>query len=126
MLLLIMGRSDGGRVVGILANKLTMIAACAVALAATHADAQSVSKVTGAVGSITGGAAGAATGSAAGAGPANNYPNGQTGLPGSSTSGGNLPGALEFKTRDRVIQFRGSAGVGDDRGNVKAGLGIPF
>ena len=114
-----------GRVMGILANKLTMIAVCAVALAATHADAQSVSKVTGAVGSITGGAAGAATGSA-GAGLAGNAPNGQTGLPGNSAAGGNLPGALEFKSRDRVIQFRGSAGVGDDRGNVKAGLGIPF
>jgi hypothetical protein len=37
-----------------------------------------------------------------------------------------LPGAIDFNAAGRNMQLRGSAGVGDDRGNVKAGLGIPF
>jgi hypothetical protein len=43
-----------------------------------------------------------------------------------SAVGGYLPGALGIKAGDRVIELRGAASVGDDRGNFKAALGIPF
>jgi hypothetical protein len=43
-----------------------------------------------------------------------------------SAVGGHLPGALGIKAGDRVIELRGAASVGDDRGNFKAALGIPF
>jgi hypothetical protein len=69
------------------------------------------SGASGAGASLTGSPAGGASGA---------------GLVGGSAAGGSLPGALQFKAGDKVIQFRGAAGVGDDRGNFKAGLGIPF
>jgi hypothetical protein len=43
-----------------------------------------------------------------------------------SAVGGHLPGALGIKAGDRVIELRRAASVGGDRGNFKAGLGIPF
>jgi hypothetical protein len=56
-------------------------------------------------------------------------------LPGQVTTGvsggSQLPGdhdsdGLGVKVGDKVIKFRGAAGVGDDRNDFKAGLGIPF
>ena len=43
-----------------------------------------------------------------------------------STAGGDLPGGIGVKVGDKVIKFRGAVGVGEDRGNVKAGVGVPF
>ena len=48
-----------------------------------------------------------------------------TGVPGGSQAG-EVPSGLGVKVGDKVIKFRGAAGVGDDRNNFKAGLGIPF
>jgi hypothetical protein len=87
---------------------------------------------------ITSRATGAVNGVGSAAGAATAGVLGQSGSPGSNLSapangpgngsavGGNLPGALGIKAGDKVIEFRGSGGVGDDRGNFKAGLGIPF
>lgn len=44
----------------------------------------------------------------------------------SSTTGGELPGGYGMKVGDKVLKFRGAVGVGDDRSNVKAGVGVPF
>jgi hypothetical protein len=88
------------------------------------ANAQSVSKVTGAVGGVAGSVAGGAT-----SGITSMTSPSAVGTPGNPLGngmGGDLPGALKFKAGDRTLQLRGSAGVGDDRGNFKAGLGIPF
>jgi hypothetical protein len=106
-------------------NKILFGIACAFLVAfAAGADAQSVAnRVPGAVsgaGSIAGGATSSL--SAPGLSSSTNPTNG---LPG-STAGGDLPGALGIKAGDRVIQFRGAAGIGDDRGSVRAGVGIPF
>jgi hypothetical protein len=86
------------------------------------AKAQSISgRVTGAVGGIEGAASSAGISGAS----QTNSTNPTSGSMGGA-AGGALPGALDFKAGDRTIQFRGAAGVGDDRGNFKAGLGIPF
>jgi hypothetical protein len=45
---------------------------------------------------------------------------------GGSMTGGDLPAGFGVKAGDKVIQFRGAVGVGDDRSNVRAGVGIPF
>ena len=37
-----------------------------------------------------------------------------------------LPGGVSVKMGDKVISLRGAVGVGDDRGQFKAGAGIPF
>jgi len=39
---------------------------------------------------------------------------------------GEVPGGLGVNVGDKVIKFRGAAGVGDDRNDFKAGVGIPF
>jgi len=108
-------------------NRIVFGIAGTFLLLATNAEAQSVSnRVTGTVGSlgsVVGGAGSAA--SAASSPTAGITSSGNGTLPGSAV-GGNLPGALGFKAGNRMIEFRGSAGVGDDRGNVRAGLGIPF
>src|SRR5262249_49008418 len=92
---------------------------------AIEANAQSVSRVTSAVSGV-GSTAGGATAGATASSPANGATNPTNGALTGATAGGSLPGALEFKAGDKVIQFRGAAGMGDDRGNFKAGLGIPF
>ena len=108
---------------GKIATALTLV----IGLAATQASAQAVSKVTGAAGSVTGGGGMASSGlgvtSNNMASPSSSAPGG---LPTGSAVGGSLPGAIDFKAAGRTMQFRGAAGVGDDRGNFKAGLGIPF
>jgi hypothetical protein len=90
---------------------------------ACEANAQNVSKVTSAVGGVAGVAGGATSSVTSLTSPP------AAGTPGSplgTNVGGDLPGALKFKAGDRTLQLRGAAGVGDDRGNFKAGLGIPF
>jgi hypothetical protein len=106
-------------------DRIVVGLASAMLMFAFDANAQSVSKVTGAVSGV-GGVAGVATpgvtSSAAGGPSVTSTP----GNPLGTSMGGDLPGALKFKAGDRTLQLRGSAGVGDDRGNFKAGLGIPF
>lgn len=62
------------------------------------------------------------------AGPTVTPPPGTSGvdLSANSTAGGDLPGGFGMKVGDKVIKFRGAVGVGDDRSNAKAGVGIPF
>jgi hypothetical protein len=40
--------------------------------------------------------------------------------------GGGLPGGYKMKLGDKIIDFRGAVGVGDDRRNFSAGVGVPF
>jgi hypothetical protein len=100
--------------------------------ASSHA--QSISRVTGVVGATAGSAAasvgvsagtgGSASGGGSGSGTAD-----LSGL-GSALSGqtysGDLPGAVGVKMGDKVIQFRGAVGFGDQQNNYKVGAGIPF
>jgi hypothetical protein len=51
---------------------------------------------------------------------------GSTNLPNSSLLGGELPGGVKVKLGDKVINLRGNVGVGDNGGNFKAGVGLPF
>lgn len=44
----------------------------------------------------------------------------------SSLVGGELPGDVKMKLSDKVINLRGNVGVGDNGGNFKAGVGLPF
>lgn len=102
-------------------NKSTIAFASLFLVFATQAIAQSVTgKVTGAVGGV-GSVAGQATTGVTGSQSSNGLD-----LSTSSNTGGELPGGLGVKVGDKVIKFRGAAGVGDDRGNVRAGVGIPF
>jgi hypothetical protein len=107
-------------------NKIAFGIAGTFLLFAAQANAQSVAnRVTGTVGGVGSIAGGAGAGASTVGSPTGSITNPGNGtLPGSAT-GGHLPGALGFKAGNRVIEFRG-AGVGDDRGNVKAGLGISF
>jgi hypothetical protein len=70
------------------------------------------------VGSVAGPAA-------VGAGPSGSQAPGSN-LPGSSLLGGELPGGVKVKLGDKVINLRGNVGVGDNGGNFKAGVGLPF
>jgi hypothetical protein len=42
------------------------------------------------------------------------------------TYSGELPGAVGVKMGEKVIQFRGAVGFGDQQNNYKVGAGIPF
>jgi hypothetical protein len=103
-------------------DKVTIGLASVFFVFAAEAHAQSVpNRVTntvGGAGSVAGGAIAGPTASSV-VNPANGALSG-------SAAGGALPGAVEFKAGEKIIQFRGTAGMGDDRGNFKAGLGIPF
>jgi hypothetical protein len=90
---------------------------------ASAANAQSVSgRVTGTVGEV-----GAVAGQAAvSAGSSGSQASGGTNLPNSSSLGGELPGGVKMKLGDKVIDFRGNVGVGNNGGNFKAGVGLPF
>ena len=46
--------------------------------------------------------------------------------PTGSLLGGELPGGVKMKLGDKVINLRGNVGVGDNGGNFKAGVGLPF
>jgi hypothetical protein len=90
---------------------------------AAQANAQSLSgRVTGAVGGVGSTVGGAAGSSGLGGAQAS----GGVGNLGGSMTGGDLPAGFGVKAGDKVIQFRGAVGVGDDRSNVRAGVGIPF
>jgi len=97
--------------------------AIATLVMANAASAQSVSgRVTGAVGE-----AGSVAGQvSAGGAPSGSQPVGSTNLPTGSLVGGELPGGVKMKLGDKVIDLRGNVGVGDNGGNFKAGVGLPF
>jgi hypothetical protein len=101
--------------IGIVIANITFIFASA-------ANAQSVSgRVTSTVGEV-GPVAGQA---AVGAGPSGSQASGSN-LPSGSLLGGELPGGVKVKLGDKVINLRGNVGVGDNGGNFKAGIGLPF
>jgi hypothetical protein len=103
---------------------LTIGLAGMLLLLAAQANAQSLpGRVTGAVGGVGSTVGGAAAG-ASGLGGA--QASSGVGNLGGSMSGGDLPAGFGVKAGDKVIQFRGAVGVGDDRSNVRAGVGIPF
>jgi hypothetical protein len=108
-------------------DKISIGFAGVLFMLAANADAQTLSnRTSGAVagvGSVVGGATAGVSGVGGPGGSLANPANG----PGTGSSvGGHLPGALGIKAGDRVIELRGAASVGDDRGNFKAGLGVPF
>ena len=109
-------------------DKISIGFAGVLFMLAANADAQSLStRTTGAVtgvGSVVGGATAGVSG--VGAAPGGSLGNLANGPGTGSAVGGHLPGALGIKAGDRVIELRGAASVGDDRGNFKAALGIPF
>ncbi len=86
------------------------------------ANAQSVpGRVSGTVSGLEGTAGQATSTSGASSGS-----QAMSGLSNSSTLGGGLPGGYKMKFGDKVIDFRGAVGVGDDRRNFSAGVGLPF
>jgi hypothetical protein len=97
--------------------------AVATLVVTSAANAQSVSgRVSGTVGEL-GVVSGQAT---AGAGPSGSQSPGSGNLPTGSLGGGELPGGVKMKLGDKVIDLRGNVGVGDNGGNFKAGVGLPF
>jgi hypothetical protein len=104
-------------------NRIGIVIANIAFVFASAANAQSVSgRVTGTVGEV-GSLAGQG---AVGAGPSGSQASGSTNLPNSSLLGGELPGGVKVKLGDKVINLRGNVGVGDNGGNFKAGVGLPF
>ncbi len=98
---------------------------CIALMFVTGAQAQSVpSRVTNAVGGVTGAAPG--IGSVAGGG-ANPYAalNSPTG--GSVGPGGDASGGLGVRVGDKTVILKGAVGVDDGRSGVfRAGAGVPF
>jgi hypothetical protein len=106
-------------------NKVTVGMTFIYLTFAAHADAQTVSsRVTGTASGVGSVASGATTGLSGASG--GSQTSSITNPTNSPAVGGNLPGALGIKAGNRTIELRGAASVGDDRGNVKAGVGIPF
>lgn len=104
-------------------KRIGVVIGSAALVLASAANAQSVSgRVTGTVGEV-GSVAGQA---AAGVGPSGSQAPGSNNLPNSSLLGGELPGGVKMKLGDKVINLRGNVGVGDNGGNFKAGVGLPF
>jgi hypothetical protein len=104
-------------------KRVGIVIASIVLIFASAADAQSVSgRVTGTVGEV-GSVAGQA---GVGAGSSGSQPAGSINLPNGSLLGGDLPGGVKMKLGDKVINLRGNVGVGDNGGNFKAGVGLPF
>jgi hypothetical protein len=104
-------------------KRIGITIAAVVFVFAGAANAQSVSgRVTGAVGEV-GSVAGQTGVGAALSGP---QAPGSSNLPNSSLVGGELPGGVKMKLGDKVIDLRGNVGVGDNGGNFKAGVGLPF
>jgi hypothetical protein len=100
-----------------------LVIANIVFIFASAANAQSVSgRVSGTVGEV-GSVAGQAS---VGAGSSGSQGPGSINLPNSSLLGGELPGGVKMKLGDKVINLRGNVGVGDNGGNFKAGVGLPF
>src|SRR5215469_9012210 len=104
-------------------KRIVVAIAGAVLVVASAANAQSVSgRVSGTVGEV-GSVAGQA---AVGAGPNGSAAPSSTNPPNSALLGGELPGGVKMKLGDKVIDLRGNVGVGDNGGNFKAGVGLPF
>jgi hypothetical protein len=117
--LLIAEGLEGGMKQGVITIAIAML----VMANAAAANAQSVSgRVTGTVGEV-GSVAGQAT---AGTGPSGSQSPPSSNLPTGSLVGGELPGGVKMKLGDKVIDLRGNVGVGDNGGNFKAGVGLPF
>jgi len=104
------------------------IAAAFLMVVAASSQAQSVGKITGVVGGAAGSAA-ASVGVSAGAGGsgASGGGGGTADLSalGNALSGPTYSGVVP-KMGDKVIQFRGAVGFGDQQNNYKIGAGIPF
>lgn len=104
-------------------KRVGVVIAGAILILASAANAQSVSgRVTGTVGEV-GSVAGQAT---VGTGSGGSQAPAGTNLPNSTVLGGELPGGVKMKLGDKVINLRGNVGVGDNGGNFKAGVGLPF
>ncbi|MBO0717822.1 MAG: hypothetical protein J2P55_10875 [Rhizobiales bacterium] len=104
-------------------KRIAVMIASVAFIFANAANAQSVSgRVTGTVGEV-GSVAGQA---AVGAGPGGSQASGNTSPPNGTLLGGELPGGVKMKLGDKVINLRGNVGVGDNGGNFKAGVGLPF
>ena len=102
-------------------KRIGIAIAAIVFVFASAASAQIVSgRVTGAVGEV--GSVAGQTG--VGAALSGSQAPGSSNLPNSSLLG--LPGGVKMKLGDKVINLRGNVGVGDNGGNFKAGLGLPF
>ncbi len=102
-------------------DKVTIALTGVFLVFATQAMGQSVSGgVAGAVGGVAGQVTAGVT-----AGGGSQTSNGLD-LSTGSNVGGELPGGFGVKMGDKVVKFRGAVGVGDDRNNVKAGVGVPF
>ncbi len=104
-------------------KRVAVVVGCVAFVFASGARAQSVSgRVTGTVGEV-GSVAGQANVSS---GPTGSQATGSSTLPNGSVVGGELPGGVKMKFGDKEIKLRGNVGVGDNGGNFKAGVGLPF
>lgn len=104
-------------------KRIAAVTGCVAVIFASGARAQSVSgRVTGTVGEV-GSVAGQANVSS---GPSGSQAAGSSNLPSGSVVGGELPGGVKMKLGDKEIKLRGNLGVGDNGGNFKAGVGLPF
>jgi len=103
-------------------TRLIWVTASVLALLATGANAQSVSRtVSGATSTVTNGVSSATSGGSS------SNPYAVLADPISSPSaGGELPGALGMKVGNKTIQLRGAVGVESNNTGFKAGAGIPF
>ncbi len=103
-------------------KRIGVVIWCVAFVFASEASAQSVSgRVTGTVGEVgsVAGQANVSSGPTGSQAPGSNLPNG-------SLLGGELPGGVKMKLGDKLINLRGNVGVGDNGGNFKAGVGLPF
>jgi opacity protein-like surface antigen len=97
-------------------KRIGLVIASVAFVFASAANAQSVSgRVTGTVGE-----AGAGAGLSGSQAPSSSNPSN------SSLLGGELPAGVKMKLGDKVINLPGNVGVGDNGGNFKAGVGLPF
>jgi hypothetical protein len=104
-------------------KRIGLVIASVAFVFASAANAQSVSgRVTGTVGEAGAGAGQAA----AGAGLTGSQAPSSSNPSNSSLLGGELPAGVKMKLGDKVINLPGNVGVGDNGGNFKAGVGLPF
>ena len=102
-------------------KRIGLVIASVAFVFASAANAQSVSgRVTGTVGEAVAGAGQAGAGLSGSQAPSSSNPSN------SSLLGGELPAGVKMKLGDKVINLPGNVGVGDNGGNFKAGVGLPF
>jgi len=102
-------------------KRIGLVIASVAFVFASAANAQSVSgRVTGTVGEAVAGAG------QAGAGLTGSQAPSSSNSSNSSLLGGELPAGVKMKLGDKVINLPGNVGVGDNGGNFKAGVGLPF